>query len=31
MYQDIDHDNKKLNCSQLITLAGYDIWLLDIE
>ena len=24
-------DNKKLNCSQLITLSDYDIWLLDIE
>ena len=24
-------DNKKLNCSQLVTLTDYDIWLLDIE
>jgi dipeptidyl aminopeptidase/acylaminoacyl peptidase len=24
-------DNKKLNCSQLVTLTDYDIWLLDIK
>jgi dipeptidyl aminopeptidase/acylaminoacyl peptidase len=24
-------DNKKINCSQLITLSHYDIWLLDIK
>ncbi len=25
------HNNKKLNCSQLVTLTDYSIWILDIE